>query len=128
MNYVKPETKHAKCAVRALTISIISLVSAVVCTVFLPFILSPIAIIMAHISKGRLKHKHIAGQAAIAIAVISLFLNCTIIGYSLYRYQTSSVVRDRVNTAFYQTTGMTIQQYEDELLKNTGISIDVLNK
>lgn len=122
MKYVEPGTKHARAAGRALTVSIVSLVSAVCCTVFLPFIISPIALIMSHISKGRTKTRHISAQAATIIAILAIFLNCVIIGWSVYRYNTDSRVKHNVNVAFQQMYGMTVDQYTDQLLKDSGIT------
>ena len=88
MEYVKSETKHSKTAYSALTVSGISFVSAILGVFFMPFILSPIALILSHLSKGRLKVRHFAAQAATVVAILAFILNCGMIAFGIYKYRT----------------------------------------
>lgn len=122
MDYVKPETKHFKSAYTALTISGLSFLSAIMNTVFFPFILSPIAIILSALSRGRLKEKHFAAQAATVIAIIAMILNVLLMGFTLYRYQTDTVYRVAQNAQFKEMYGITIDEAVDNII-NTQIEV-----
>ena len=113
MEYVKSEAKHSKTAYRALTFSGVSFLSAVLGIPFLPFILSPIAMIFSHLSKGRLKTRHFAAQAASVIAVLAILLNIAMVGFTVYRYQTDPAVRNKVNSIMESYYGMTMEEYTE---------------
>ena len=98
MEYTDIKAKHSKTAYRALTISGISFVSAILGAFFLPPILSPIAMIISHLSKGRLKTRHFAAQAATVVAIIAFIINSVMIGFSLYRLQTDPEARAQLST------------------------------
>lgn len=123
MKYVEQQAKHSKTAYRALTLSGISLVSAALSVVFLPFILSPLAIIFSHLSKGRLKTKHFAAQAATVIAILALILNTAIIGITVYRYKYDPVYRANIESIFVASTGMTVDEYTNYLLETSGVTL-----
>lgn len=57
------------------------------------------------------------------IAIFALFLNCVIIGWSVYRFNTDSRVKSYVNQTFRQLYGMNVEEYTDQLLKDMGVSI-----
>lgn len=125
MNYVNPESKHSKTAYRALTISGISILSALLSVFFLPFILSPIAMILSHLSKGRLKTRHIAAQAATVIAVIALILNTAIVGVTLYKFNTDPVYKARLNVVFERMYGVTVDEYTETILNDLKLTLPV---
>ncbi len=123
MNYVNPESKHTKTAYRALTISGISILSALLSIFFLPFILSPIAIILSHLSKGRLKTRHIAAQAATVVAVAALILNTAIVGATLYKFNTDPVYKARLNVVFERMYGVTVDEYTETILNDLKLTL-----
>ena len=124
MNYVPNDYRHTKTAYRALTLSGISLVSAALSTVILPFVLSPIALIFAHLSKGRTKAKHFAANAATIMAVLALILNCFIIGHTIHKFNTDAKYREEINSFFVQMYGMTMEEYTTQMLQSAGITVD----
>ncbi len=124
MNYVQPESKHAKCAYRALTLSGISFFAAILNTLFLPFILSPIALIFSHLSKGRLKSKHIAAQAATVISILALIVNIVMIGFNFYRFQYDESFKNELNEASQALYGISFEQYEKDLLSSLGLEYE----
>ena len=123
MEYVKSEAKHSKTAYRALTFSGVSFLSAVLGIPFLPFILSPIAMIFSHLSKGRLKTRHFAAQAASVIAVLAIIVNIAMVGFTVYRYQTDPAVRNKINSIMESYYGMTMEEYTETLLNETRITL-----
>ena len=120
MEYVKSEAKHSKTAYRALTFSGVSFLSAVP---FLPFILSPIAMIFSHLSKGRLKTRHFAAQAASVIAVLAIILNLAMTAFTIYRYQNDPAVHNKINSIMESYYGMTMEEYTETLLNETRITL-----
>lgn len=124
MNYIQNDYRHSKTAYRALTISGISLVSAALNTILLPFILSPIALIFAHLSKGRTKSGHFAAKAASVLAVLALILNSLIIGYTIHKFVNDDEYKAKINSTFTQMYGMTMEEYTAQALQSAGISID----
>ena len=77
----------------------------------MPFILSPIALIISHLSKGRLKARHFAAQAATVVAVLAFILNCAMIAFGIYKLQNDPVVRGRYDAVMQEMYGMTLDEY-----------------
>lgn len=123
MEYVKSEAKHSKTAYRALTFSGVSFLSAVLGIPFLPFILSPIAMIFSHLSKGSLKTRHFAAQAASVIAVLAIILNLAMTAFTIYRYQNDPAVHNKINSIMESYYGMTMEEYTETLLNETRITL-----
>lgn len=124
MNYVQNDYRHTKTAYRALTLSGIALVSAALSTVILPFVLSPIALIFAHLSKGRTKSKHFAARAASVMAILALILNFLIIGFTIYKFNHDEAYRAKIDSLFVQMYGVTMEEYTNQALEAAGISVD----
>lgn len=124
MKYVKPDSKHSKCAYRALTLSGISFFSAILNTVFLPFIFSPLAIIFSHLSRGRVKGKHIAAQAATVIAIISLIINIALTGLTIYRFGHDDAFKKELDEASQTLYGISFEKYTSELLNQIGVRLE----
>ena len=123
MEYVKSETKHAKTAYSALTVSGLSFVSAVLGVFFMPFILSPIAMIISHLSKGRLKTRHFAAQAAIVVAILAFIINGGMMALGIYKIKNDPEVRSRYNTAMQELYGMTLDEYMQNLKDEFSVMI-----
>ena len=113
MEYVKSETKHAKTAYSALTLSGLSFVSAILGVFFMPFILSPIAMIISHLSKGRLKTRHFAAQAALVVAILAFILNCAMIALGIYKIQNDPEVRGKYDAIMQEMYGMSLDEYTE---------------
>ena len=113
MEYVKSETKHSKTAFSALTLSGLSFVSAILGVFFMPFILSPIAMIISHLSKGRLKTRHFAAQAALVVAVLAFILNLGMIALGIYKIQNDPEVRGRYDAIMQEMYGMSLDEYTE---------------
>ena len=115
MEYVKSETKHVKTAYAALSLSSISIISAVLSVFPIPIVLSPIAMILSHISKGRLKAKHFAAQAATVLAILAFILNIIICGWQYYRLQNDPKVKQELNGYTHELYGMDYDEYVNTL-------------
>ena len=113
MEYVKSETKHAKTAYSALTLSGLSFVSAILGVFFLPLILSPIAMIISHLSKGRLKTRHFAAQAALVVAILAFILNCGMMALGIYKIKNDPEVRGRYDAIMQEMYGMSLDEYTE---------------
>lgn len=118
MNYINSEVKHNKCAGKALVISGLAMLSAILQTVFLPFILAPIAMILSHISKGRTKSRPNAAKVATLISIGALFVNVFIIGFNVYLYYNNADYRNQLNQTYESMTGMTLEEYYEDLLSS----------
>ena len=77
----------------------------------MPFILSPIAMIISHLSKGRLKTRHFAAQAAIVVAILAFILNCGMIALGIYKIQNDPQVRGRYDAIMQEMYGMSLDEY-----------------
>ena len=124
MEYVKTEAKHAKTAYSALTVSGLSFVSAVLGVFFMPFILSPIAMIISHLSKGRLKTRHFA---AVVVAIIAFIINGCMIALGVYKFKTDPEIRNRYNTAMQEMYGMTLDEYFQTLQDQFSVTLPETN-
>ena len=111
MEYVKSEAKHSKTAYSALTVSGLSFLSAVLGLSLFPFILSPIAMIISHLSKGRMKVRHFAAQAATLVAILAFIINGGMIALGVYKFKTDPQVRNRYNTVMQEMYGMSFDEY-----------------
>jgi len=111
MEYKKIEAKHSKTAYSALSLSGLSLVSAALGVFFMPFILSPIAMIISHLSKGRLKARHFAAQAATILAILAFIINIGMMALGIYKIQNDPEVRNRYNAVMQEMYGMSFDEY-----------------
>jgi len=123
MEYVKSETKHVKTAYSALTVSVISIISAILNVVYLPFILSSIAIIISHISKGRLKTRPVPAQAATVIAILAIILHIAFLGFYIYQIQNNPVYINAMDQITREMNGMTFEEYYNSIMESMNVSI-----
>lgn len=123
MEYVNNNTNHTKTAYRALTVSGISFVSAALGIFIIPFILSPIAMIFSHLSKGRLKTRHFAAQAATVIAILSFILNGVMIGISVYKFNTDPEVRGKINSMMESVYGISLDEYTESIMDEFQVTL-----
>lgn len=116
MKYVISEARHQRCAGKALLLSGLALLSAILQTVFLPFILAPIAIILSHLSKGRTKNRPNTAKLATLISIVALVLNVSIIGMNVYLFFNNADYRNQLNLTYESMTGMTLEEYYADLM------------
>ena len=121
MEYVKSEAKHSKTAYSALTISGLSFLSAAIGIYIFPFLLSPIAMIISHLSKGRLKTRLFLAQAAIVVAIVAYILNCCKLGLAIYKYENDPATRNSVNADFKEAFGISPDEYTQKLSEEFSI-------
>lgn len=124
MKYLEPTQKHSKCAYRALTLSGLSLLAAILNTIILPFILSPIALILSHLSKGRTKTKHISAQSATALAVFSLILHIFLLTIKAVALWQNGSIMDDLNSTTQTLYNMSFEEYTDAVMEQMGISFE----
>lgn len=124
MKYIEPTQKHSKCAYRALTLSGLSLLAAILNTIILPFILSPIALILSHLSKGRTKSKHISAQSATAIAIFSLILHIVLLSVKAFALWQNGSIMDDLNSTTQTLYNMSFEEYTDTVMEQMGISFE----
>ena len=127
MEYVKSEAKHSKTAYSALTVSGLSFLSAVLGLSLFPFILSPIAMIISHLSKGRMKVRHFAAQAATLVAILAFIINGGMIALGVYKFKTDPQVRNRYNTVMQEMYGMSLDEYFQTLQEQFSVTLPETN-
>ena len=109
---------HDKFARIAMTLAVLSIISAVTLQVYLPLILGSIAIILAILSKGQEPALRRNAKSAIACGTIGIVLDAAIIGVCVYLVVTVPAYHKQFDSMFKQMYGETfeemIQDYESE--------------
>lgn len=104
----------------SLVVAIVSIISVMVFPVFLPYILAPIAITMAILSKGGQRSAPRPAGIAAILSVVALILNTIVIAYVFYtivRALQDPSLQSQLDDYLYQHYGLTLQ----ELLDHSGL-------
>ncbi len=101
----------------AMVLGIISIVSSITFTVYPPFILGGIAIVLALLSKGRSPKLLSKAKTGIICAIAGLVLNTIIVTASITLLFTNPDVRDQVNKTFEKQYGMTFDEMWKEMME-----------
>ena len=67
--------------------------------------------IISHLSKGRMKVRHFAAQAATLVAILAFIINGGMIALGVYKFKTDPQVRNRYNTVMQEMYGMSFDEY-----------------
>ena len=102
-------------AVASLAMGILTIVTTVLCTVFLPFLFSGLSIIFAVLSKGRNKNMEINARTGIITSLIGFFLNIIIVAGSFNLVFTVPEYKEQLNQVYEQVYGESF----DEVWKDT---------
>jgi len=117
--YQNPEPVNSKTtnqfAVASLSMGILTIITTVLCTVFLPFLFSGLSIIFAVLSKGKNKTMEINARTGIITSLIGFFLNIIIVVGSFYLVFTIPEYKEQLNQVYEQVYGESF----DEVWKDT---------
>lgn len=114
----RPEPNQALISA-AFVLGILSIVTAVMMTVYIPFILGTIAIMLAILSRKKDGALHRQARLGIILSVIGLVMNTVIVASSVYTVFNDPDVREEFNTVCEQMYG---QSFDDmmETIKEGG--------
>ena len=119
MEYKEVEYKNQRIAGIAGSFAFFALISTLFRTIIFPYIFAPISIILAILSKGKMKKNTIIAQLAIFVSILSILLNTAIAGYSYYTVTHDPKYRDQLNEIFEEFYGYSF----DEYLNNLSVSL-----
>ena len=119
MEYKEVEYKNQRIAGIAGSFAFFALISTLFRTIIFPYIFAPISIILAILSKGKMKKNTIIAQLAIFVSILSLLLNTAIAGYSYYTVTHDPKYREQLNEIFEEFYGYSF----DEYLNNMSVSL-----
>lgn len=108
-------------ATAAMVLGIISIVTSFTFTVYPPFMVGSIAIILALLSKGRRPNLLSRARTGIICAVIGLVMNTIIVTASMVLLFTNPEVRAEVNKTFERQYGMSFDEMWEEMMEENGI-------
>ena len=119
MEYKEVEYKNQRIAGIAGSFAFFALISTLFRTIIFPYIFAPISIILAILSKGKMKKNTIIAQLAIFVSILSILLNTAIAGYSYYTVTHDPKYREQLNEVFEEFYGYSF----DEYLNNLSVSL-----
>lgn len=119
MEYKEVEYKNQRIAGIAGSFAFFALISTLFRTIIFPYIFAPISIILAILSKGKMKKNTIIAQLAIFVSILSILLNTAIAGYSYYTVTHDPKYREQLNEIFEEFYGYSF----DEYLNNMSVSL-----
>lgn len=119
MEYKEVEYKNQRIAGIAGSFAFFALISTLFRTIIFPYIFAPISIILAILSKGKMKKNTVIAQLAIFVSILSILLNTAIAGYSYYTVTHDPKYREQLNEIFEVFYGYSF----DEYLNNMSVSL-----
>lgn len=106
----------------AMIVGIIAIASCFTFTVYPPFILGSIAIVLALLSKGRRPKLFSNAKTGIICAVSGIALNTIIVTSIVYLIFTNPYVREMVNKEYERQFGITFDEAIEEIMEGNDIS------
>lgn len=103
----------------AKVLGIISIISAVFGTIYPPFILGGLAILLAWLSHGGEKKLSSAAKTGIITAVLGLTINLAVIGGVLYAVFALPEYRQELNRVYEEMYGQSFDEAIDEILNDS---------
>lgn len=105
-------------ATAASVLGLATIVTTVLCTVYIPFITGSLAILFALLSKGNCRQMNSPAKTGVTTAIIGLVMNVVLIVSVIVLYLTNPVIREQSNKLFEQRYGMTIDELWEEFRYN----------
>ena len=102
-------------ATAANILGIATIVTTIMCTVYLPFITGGLAILFAILSKGSARQMSRPAKTGVTAGIIGLAMNILLIAMVWIVYTTNPEIHQQVNDIFEQRYGITIDEMIDEL-------------
>lgn len=103
----------------AKVLGIITIVTTIFCTVYIPFITGSLAILFAILSKGKRKSLSSTAMTGVATAITGLILNILLIATVIYVYMTNPKIREEANNMMQQQYGFTIEDVIDRFTEKS---------
>ena len=103
-------------ATAALALGVISIISAVLCTVYIPFVAGGTSIVLACLSRGGNRYFEGRNRIALLLSGIGLAINIFIIIIVLWSYFMIPAVREQSNAIIEQNYGMTFEEMLQQML------------
>ena len=110
----EPPQKNAMATV-SMIMGILTIVTTIMCTVYIPFITCGLAILFAILSKG--KNRNMSGSAVTGTAtgIGGLILNILLIVMVWYMYTNVPDVHNQANEMFEQRYGVSIDEFFEDM-------------
>lgn len=102
-------------ATAASVLGLATIVTTILCTVYIPFITGSLAILFALLSKGNSDRMNPTATTGVTSAVVGLIMNVILIITVVTLYLTNPTIREQSNKLFEQRYGMTIEEWWEEL-------------
>ncbi|MCM1536810.1 MAG: hypothetical protein NC254_00230 [bacterium] len=99
-----------------------TIVTTILCTVYIPFITGSLAILFALLSKGNSRRMNPSASTGVTTAVVGLIMNVVLIISVLVLYLTNPTIHEQSNKLFEQRYGMTIDEMWEDFLQTESIN------
>ncbi len=100
----------------SMILGLLSIVTAFMLTIYFPFVLGSLAIILALLSKGYQSKLHPNAKTAIATAIVGLSLNICLIAGSFILVFSVKEYREQFDTIFEQVYGESFDDALDDMI------------
>lgn len=118
--YRDPAFKPNSFAQASLILGILSIVTAFLGTVYPPFILASLAVLLAVLSKGASRHMSGSAKGGFVLAFVGIAANLAVVGTTLYLFATVPQMREQLHEQLNQTSELFYGQDFDSLLEESG--------
>ncbi len=98
-------------ATAASVLGLATIVTTILCTVYIPFITGSLAILFALLSKGNSDRMNPTATAGATSAVVGLIMNVMLIITVIVLYFTNPTIKERADKLFEQRYGITIEEW-----------------
>lgn len=102
-------------ATAASVLGIATIVTTIMCTVYIPFITGSLAFLFALLSKGNNRQMSHSAKTGLTSAIVGLIMNITLIVSVVTLYLTVPEIREQANDMFEERYGMTIEEMWDRM-------------
>jgi len=102
--------------VASLVLGITAIVTAVMMTVYIPFICGGVSIILAILSKGQFPSLHKQAKLGILLATIGIVLNIIVVSTSVYQVFTNPDLKKQLNDTFVTMYGESYDDMMNEIM------------
>ncbi len=109
-----PQDKNGM-STASMIMGLLTVVTTIMCTVYIPFITCGLAVLFGILSKGKKKHMNSSAIAGTAAGVGGLILNLLLIISVVYLYTNVPEIHEQANEVFKQRYGVTIDEMFDSL-------------
>ena len=108
-----PQDKNTM-STASMIMGILTIVTTIMCTVYIPFITCSLAVLFAILSKGKHKTMNSSARTGTIAGIAGLILNILLIAGVIYLYLNVPEIHEQANQMFEQQYGMSI----DEMFKS----------